>query len=173
MTPLARRTSVVSAIAIVVLGACSSSSEGAADAGPVNNGDDAIASGDDGGGCPARPATTCDVLTMSLPNYQAGINGTPAGFPPPPAGSTLCGTEGIGGLTTTEILLSADDSSTLLAYYSNALMVMGYTVMSPVTDQDCGVTLNFVINSPEAAAPLAGSLVWLPDAQAFEINNPN
>ncbi len=173
MTPLARRTSVASAIVFVLLGACSSSSDGtSADAGPVNNGDDAVAT-DDGGGCPARDATSCGDLTMSLQNYQSGVDATPSGFPPPPSTATLCGTLGIGGLTTTEIYLSSDNSSTLFAYYSNALTVMGYTVMTPVPDQDCGTTLNFTVRSPEAAAPLAGSIVWLPDTQAFEVNDPN
>jgi hypothetical protein len=53
------------------------------------------------------------------------------------------------------------------------LMLMGYSVMAPVTDQDCTMILNFVISTPEAAAPLAGSIVLLPDAEAYEINNPN
>jgi hypothetical protein len=172
MSRLVRRTSVVSAIALVALGACSSSSGGVADAGPVNNGDDAVA-GDDGGTCPTRSATSCDDLTMTVPNYMAGVDETPSGFPPPPSGSTLCGTEGVGGLTTTEILLSDEDSSTLINYYANALMVLGDEVMSPVSDQDCSVTLPFIVSSPEAAAPLSGSIVWLPDAQAYEINNPN
>jgi hypothetical protein len=173
MTPLARRTSVASAIVFILLGACSSSSDGtSADAGPVNNGDDAVAT-DDGGGCPARPTTTCDDLTMNLPNYQSGVDATPSGFPPPPSGSILCGTLGIGGLTTTEVFLSTDGSSALFAYYSNALTLMGYTLMTPVTDEDCGTTLNFTVRSPEAAAPLAGSITWLPDVQAFEVNNPN
>jgi len=172
MGRLARRTSVVSAIALVALGACSSSSDGVADAGPVNNGDDAVV-GDDGSTCPARTATSCDELTTSVPNYMAGVDKTPPGFPPPPSGSTLCGTEGVGGLTTTEILLSADDSTTLITYYTNALTMVGYEVMSPLDGEDCSVTLPFIVSSPEAAAPLSGSIVWIPDAQAFEINDPN
>jgi hypothetical protein len=172
MRPLSRKTAAASAIALIVLGACSSSSTTEVDAGPVNNGDDAVAS-DDGGGCPTRDITTCSALTMGVPNYEAGVNATPPGFPPPPSGSTFCGTVGIGGLTTTEIYLSADDSATLFAYYDNALTLQGYSVMTPSTDQDCGTTLSFVIASPEAAAPLEGSIVWLPDAQAFEVNDPN
>jgi hypothetical protein len=45
--------------------------------------------------------------------------------------------------------------------------------MSPLDGEDCSVTLPFIVSSPEAAAPLSGSIVWIPDAQAFEINDPN
>jgi hypothetical protein len=127
--------------------------------------------GDGGEPCPVRASAMCADIGAHLGSgYMAGLDGTPAGFPPPPAGATLCGTLQATGAS--EFYASTIASSDLFAYYGGALQAQGYTVAAAKDVGGCELEMDFSIESDGSFVTRSGSISWIATQTAFEVNDP-
>ncbi len=81
---------------------------------------------------------SCAVLTSGITDFEVGVDGTPSGFPSPPAGLILCGVDPMenspGAPTENWYLAGSLSMSDVFGYYQTQLTTAGYTVAAPVSE---------------------------------------
>jgi len=81
---------------------------------------------------------SCSTLTSGIADFEAGVDGTPSGFPSPPLGLILCGVDPMsnspGAPTENWYLAGSLSMSTVFEYYQAQLTTVGYTVAAPVAE---------------------------------------
>jgi hypothetical protein len=81
---------------------------------------------------------SCAVLTSGITDFEVGVDGTPSGFPSPPAGLILCGVDPMenspGAPTENWYLAGSLSMSDVFDYYQTQLTTAGYTVAAPVSE---------------------------------------
>jgi hypothetical protein len=151
------------AIAVISM-ACAGCSTlaGAADGGAGDGGNEQ---------CPDRASAMCADIGAHLGSgYMAGVDGTPAGFPGPPPGATLCGTlQSTGASEFYESTMMPND---LFAYYQGPLEALGYMVAAPKDVGGCELEMDFSIVSDGSFVTSSGSISWIATQTAFEVHDP-
>jgi hypothetical protein len=81
---------------------------------------------------------SCAALTSGITDFEAGIDGTPSGFPSPPSGLILCGVDPMsnspGAPTENWYLAGSLSMSAVFAYYQTQLTTAGYTLAAPMAE---------------------------------------
>jgi hypothetical protein len=96
----------------------------------------------------------CSTLTSGIADFEAGIDGTPNGFPSPPTGLILCGVDPMAnspGAPTENWYLAGTVSMTdVFGYYQTQLTTAGYTVSPPASEGGGNTKLVFENNTTGA-----------------------
>lgn len=81
---------------------------------------------------------SCAALTSGITDFEAGVDGTPSGFPSPPTGLILCGVDPMenspGSPTENWYLAGSLSMSDVFDYYQTQLTTAGYTLAAPVSE---------------------------------------
>ncbi|HEY1816325.1 MAG TPA: hypothetical protein VGG74_28450 [Kofleriaceae bacterium] len=114
---------------------------------------------------PTGSGATCATLTGNITDFQPGIDNTVAGFPAPPSGLVLCGTDPMtnnpGASPETWFLAGNLSQSDVFTYYQTALTNAGYMVTGPVAEPGGNEKLVFATASGSGSgSSSSGSVVY-------------
>lgn len=114
---------------------------------------------------PTGSGATCATLTGNITDFQPGIDNTVAGFPAPPTGLVLCGTDPMtnnpGASPETWFLAGNLSQSDVFTYYQTALTNAGFMVTGPVAEPGGNEKLVFATASGSGSGSSAsGSVVY-------------
>jgi hypothetical protein len=99
----------------------------------------------------AYQGSGCATLTGGISDFEPGVDNTPVGFPSPPNGLILCGTDPMtnnpGASPETWFLAGSLSGSDVFGYYETQLMTKGYTVTGPTVEAGSNEKLVFAMGS--------------------------